>query len=201
MKKTLIYFFLFLLNKNFAQSVSTSFMWSSVGANVSADYSFKYKKIEPFIGMMYHINTPVNDRLSHSYKHRFYNRTFTDGLGAVLGLSVPIRITDSDLGLHFIFINQISNMHNRRLIAIISGTGTNQTIDYIYTFSPSKMWIVENYIGLGASVKMHKSVYLNVSYAAGLANYMVKNQFTGNQFFRDSEIGTNLKLALSYQLK
>jgi hypothetical protein len=182
--------------------ISIQFHWSAVGANISNDYAFHLRKIEPFVGLMYHINTPINNRRSFTYRHSFYNKSFVDGLGVDFGFRIPIKIPDSNLGLNFFMTNQISHMHNRALITICDTNSINyqftRTPDYIYVFSPSQMWILENYVGFGMSVKVYRRIFINLNASIGIANYMVKNQFTNNQFFRDWEFSDNYLIGLSY---
>ena len=85
--------------------INAQFYWSSVGANVSVSYEFNFRKIIPFAGIMYHINTPVNDLAFHQYKHRFYNKNFIDGVGINFGIAPAIHFPNSNLGLYFLFIN------------------------------------------------------------------------------------------------
>jgi hypothetical protein len=186
------------------RKINAQFYWSNVGANISLAYEFNFKKIAPFAGVMYHINTSVRDLAFHQYKHRFYNKNVVDGVGINFGFIRPINIRNSDLGLYFLFVNQVSHMHNRYLLAHCDTNSINYQVtrgpDYFYISTPSQMWIVENNIGLGINIKAYSNLYLNASAAFGIASYMVKNKFTNHEFFRDSEISEHFRIGFSYVL-
>lgn len=151
---------------------------------------------------MYHINRPVNDLRYHAYRHRFYNKNVVDGLGVNFGIARPISINKSDIGLFLLYTGQVSHMHYRQLFAYCDTNSINymvtRTPDYISVFSPSQMWIVENNFGLGINVKLYDNIYLNASAAAGVALYMVKNQYTNDEFFLEWEFSDHYRLGISY---
>jgi hypothetical protein len=204
MKKVFLFAFLTIQLCGIAQNpepktqrINAHYSWSTVGANISVAYQFKFKSLEPFAGVMYHINRPVNDIRFFAYRHRFYHQNFADGLGINLGFTAPLPIKNSALNPYFIFISQASHMHNRFLLpnhdtASIASGGP----DYVYYFSPFKMWILENNVGLGINVKAYGNFYLNASAAYGVVVYSVKNEFTGHS--ATWEFSDHYRIGISY---
>lgn len=171
MKKTMLFALLLAQYTLVAQEtaapvrkINAHYLWAATGANISVSYQFRYKKVEPFVGLMYHINTPVNDLNYHVFRHRFYNKTVTDGIGLNFGVVAPVALRNSDVGLYFLYIAEVNHMNNR----FITGSQSGFAPDYI---SRPPMWITENGVGVGINVKVYDRFYLNASAAGGVATY------------------------------
>jgi hypothetical protein len=178
------------------RKINAHYSWSTVGANVSVAYQFKFKKIEPFAGIMYHINMPVNDLRFHAFRHRFHHYNFMDGLGINFGLTRPFALKNSNIGLHFLYISQVSRMHNRFLTLYYDPNSFSPSLrEHI---SSRQMLIVENNIGLGINVKAYGNFYLNASAAYGMAVYMAKNNFSNNKLYRQWELSDHYRIGVSY---
>jgi hypothetical protein len=178
------------------RKINAQYHYSNVGANLAVSYQFNFKKIEPFVGAMYHVNMFITDNRSFAYRHRFYNKNFVDGLGVNFGFTKPIRIKNSNLGLYFLFINQASHMHNRTLHEQCD-TSSIYIVNYVYSFSAVPFWILENTVGLGINVKAYNNFYFNASAAVGIATYFARSSRRDN-YGRTSEINDNFRVGISY---
>lgn len=179
------------------RKINAHYIYSSVGTNISVGYQFRYKRIEPFAGLMYHINRSVNDQRSYAYRHRFYHRNFVDGIGVNFGLARPLRIGKSDIGLYLLYAGQVSHMHYRQLLSFFT---LSRGLYYGYQYSPSQMWIVENNFGVGINVRLYDQFFLNASVAGGVGLYMVNNQYTDHEFFAEWEFSDHYRIGISYVL-
>jgi hypothetical protein len=174
---------------------------SEVGTNISVSYEQNLKKISFFTGLMYHINRDITDNQGAYYRHRFYHRAAAEGFGFTAGLSYPINIPKSNLGLHWLFVSQINYMDHRILWPRYDSTYNYVYYEYFYPEN-NKIVIVENCIGLGANIKAYKNLYLNASSAIGIANFIgVDPYYNGDKLKRTEwEFSHHLKIGLSYRL-
>lgn len=184
------------------KKLNVDFRISDVGANVSVGYEQKLHKISFFAGLMYHINREVTDNRQYAYRHRFYHRSFIDGFGINAGLTYPVKITKSDLGLHLLFVSQVNHMNRRGLLPVYDST-FNYIYNEYYYFENNKLTIIENCFGLGSSIKAYGNLYLNMSIAIGIANFFGVNPYDkGDGKIRRTEweFSHHYKIGLSYLL-
>ena len=209
MKKIITLLLIMVGSNSFAQRISLDFNLTGSGRNVTAGYTIEFSKNEIGFGLGYNINslTQPDDQNNVFYK-RLYATKPLHHLNFDLFYQRNI-FTNLDHFQPFVFVDiQVKYSTVRSSVylpyafdsSIVSNTPEEKILyrNYVFFYGPF-LWI-ENYIGLGFNVDLHKSWFLK--HKVGVGGYSLIGRddtiISGNYSW---EFAWMLSVGLGYTFK